>query len=1034
VITFDKPLLTYTHHFSKIQKKMTSNTTSKTPFESWKNAISREISKEDEEDNNVKEIQNNTPTRRHRLHKHLEKLKKHVDENVRLATPKAVRMCFEPPKSDKENSRKRDSYGERPKLGQELFSEPSLLKSAQMKNRKSGRKTDSSSSRKFRRPFVDVTKRRNINFEEDGDGDDDDDIESGIIEQSLYKRNLSYDVMIIVKRSGTSYPGDDLETDMTKGMRSRKEKAARRLAAAAGDSIAITKIKLEEAGFHVSSPHCLNRLENDDEEMASSSKQHCCCSPTECFVRLGAEDWDGMLCCRCLRKKMTNLLGNANLVLLRAYASNQSIVRHCFQNRKDAPEDKEQRDRFVSRLSSAQRHLLIARILATSASEGGAELRPEHDPYIKKIIPMHDTEYMSLLSRRWVWQEEIPQDNDNGECVEMFSIREQHQIWNHGMSGSRTRRGMRFNDESSKTSEENKNKSNSCCNVRRLIRRVRTAFDQPLDDVAAYFGEHVSFYFAFLGFYTMALSAPSLYGLILFISQWRTGEPNLDTTLVPSYCIFIGLWAEVLPLLWKRYEVGLARRWGVLNFENVERTRPQYKGTWRRDPITGERERVYPRWKRWIRQFVSVSMIALLMLSVLFGIFYSIDTHQKLINEREPRGSSSNSTTRGRSLMLNVDRGRSLGSLFDPISDAFDNGVIVDFGVRAAMYVVFLPHSIDSFMYSLICSFLTRSLTRPLTHSLHPNSHTHTHTHSYGLMIPGLSMLFESVAYRCNDFENHRTETSHHGHLAGKVFSIRFVVNFAPLYYYAFMTQNKTEPFEIIGLQLFGTFLTVVVLRRVLQVLWLQIQLRWKEERLSQARRQIRLFPVSNNGNEMRRGRDRLEWLKDDEGEQAWKQATMLGDYSHFEDFADISIQFGYVTFFSVAFPLVPLLCLLANVVKIRTDAYRLCHLTRRPSPLRASGIGVWLGVQRTMARVALLTNCLHIALSSKQVHSWLPDDTSDAEEFGVYIGIEHVMIVLIWLIYMIVPTVPHSIKRALKRERRVLKSGDMQWMIAGGV
>ena len=160
----------------------------------------------------------------------------------------------------------------------------------------------------------------------------------------------------------------------------------------------------------------------------------------------------------------------------------------------------------------------------------------------------------------------------------------------------------------------------------------------------------------------------------------------------------------------------------------------------------------------------------------------------------------------------------------------------------------------------------------------------------------------------------------------------------------------------------------------------------------------------------------------------------MLGDYSHFEDFADISVQFGYVTFFSVAFPLVPLLCLLANVVKIRADAYRLCHLTRRPSPRRASGIGVWLEVQRTMARVALLTNCLHIALSSKQVHSWLPEGTSDANEFGVYIGIEHAMIVLVWLIYMVCPTIPHSIKRALKRERRVLKSREMQWLIDSDV
>ena len=47
----------------------------------------------------------------------------------------------------------------------------------------------------------------------------------------------------------------------------------------------------------------------------------------------------------------------------------------------------------------------------------------------------------------------------------------------------------------------------------------------------------------------------------------------------------------------------------------------------------------------------------------------------------------------------------------------------------------------------------------------------------YGLMIPVMSYFFESVASRCNEFENHRTETSYHAHLTSKVFSIRFIIN-----------------------------------------------------------------------------------------------------------------------------------------------------------------------------------------------------------------------------------------------------------------
>ena len=63
-------------------------------------------------------------------------------------------------------------------------------------------------------------------------------------------------------------------------------------------------------------------------------------------------------------------------------------------------------------------------------------------------------------------------------------------------------------------------------------------------------------------------------------------------------------------------------------------------------------------------------------------------------------------------------------------------------------------------------------------------------------------------------------------------------------------------------------------------------------------------------------------------------------------------IQFGYVTFFSWAFPLAPLCALINNVVEMRTDAYKLCHNTQRPIAHKASGIGAFMSKWWVAARL----------------------------------------------------------------------------------
>ncbi|POM59322.1 Anoctamin, partial [Phytophthora palmivora] len=139
----------------------------------------------------------------------------------------------------------------------------------------------------------------------------------------------------------------------------------------------------------------------------------------------------------------------------------------------------------------------------------------------------------------------------------------------------------------------------------------------------------------------------------------------------------------------------------------------------------------------------------------------------------------------------------------------------------------------------------------------------------------------------------------------------------------------------------------------------------------------------------------RLEQASD----RAWEEAG-LKQYDTFEDYTEMLVQFGYVSFFSLAFPLAPLLALLNNLLELRTDAFKLCHTRQRPLAHKASGIGVWLHVLQIMSVLAVLTNCFHLAYSTSLLERAFPRVTAPQKVWIVF-GIEHLLLVMkVWLAY----------------------------------
>lgn len=426
---------------------------------------------------------------------------------------------------------------------------------------------------------------------------------------------------------------------------------------------------------------------------------------------------------------------------------------------------------------------------------------------------------------------------------------------------------------------------------------------KDLEDVKNRFGEKIAFYFAFMQSYFLFLTFPAAFGFCAWV---------LLGGYSPVYAIINSLWTITFVEYWKKQQSDLAVQWGVRGVSKIQHPSPDFKHEHTaQDPITGEQVRVYSPLKRLSRQLLQVpfALAAATILGGLIATCFGIEIF---------------------------------------ISEVYDGPF--------KSYLTFLP---------------TIILTT---------------------VMPTLSALLTGFAQKLTDLENYETLDAREHSMVQKVFVLNFITSYMPIFLTAFVYvpfaqvlvphldifQLTARPFSENEKQLetpaVGHFsinpnrlkkqviyftVTAQIVNVVLELVVPAIKKKvfHKVKEVKSSRASAKGGSANNTtANDHPEEKDFLARVRNE---------AELDVYDVTGDFREMVVQFGYLSLFSVVWPLAGLSFLANNWIELRGDAIKIALQTQRPVPWRADSIGPWAESVAFLAWLGSITSAAVVYLFS---------------------------------------------------------------------
>ena len=380
----------------------------------------------------------------------------------------------------------------------------------------------------------------------------------------------------------------------------------------------------------------------------------------------------------------------------------------------------------------------------------------------------------------------------------------------------------------------------------------------------------------------------------------------------PIYGIANGLWAVIFVEWWKRQETDLAIRWEVKNVSRIEDRRREFKPEKTvTDPITGEQVSFFPSSKRLQCQLLQVpfAILAALGLGTIICTCYAIEIF---------------------------------------ISEVY-NGPLKS-------VLVFLPTGLLSTLVPTITTYLT------------------------------------GFAEKLTDYENYETQSAHDRAMIAKAFVLNFITSYLGICLTAFVYvpfaailvpyldvfaltvkpfaehegQLKTPPpekFSINPNRLKNQMIYFAVTAQVVNFALETIVPLVKQKGVSKYKE------MQNSRAEKKGGAAPAVSANDDPEEKEFlnraRAEAALPEYDVATDLREMVIQFGYLSLFSVIWPVTPVTYLINNWIELRGDTFKLTMESRRPNPQRADSIGPWLDSLEFLAWLGSITSAAIVYMFS---------------------------------------------------------------------
>ncbi|RKF73318.1 uncharacterized protein GcM1_244016 [Golovinomyces cichoracearum] len=256
-------------------------------------------------------------------------------------------------------------------------------------------------------------------------------------------------------------------------------------------------------------------------------------------------------------------------------------------------------------------------------------------------------------------------------------------------------------------------------------------------------------------------------------------------------------------------------------------------------------------------------------------------------------------------------------------------------------------------------------------------------------VMPAISVILTKCASKLTDLENYKSQESYEASMTHKIFLLNFITSYLPLILTAFVYV----PFGRVLAPYFKLFHPIVnsLTKTEEQVFLLSSDFTINKDRLKSqaiyytltgqiinfaleavvpcAKRKVfsKLKEVKTSRNSKRVCGD-LEII-DNSNESTFltrvRNEANMEKYNVTSDFREMVIQFGYLSLFSIIWPLTATSFLINNWFEIRGDAIKIAMETQRPIPRRADSIGSWINALGFLAWLGSLTTAALLYLFS---------------------------------------------------------------------